>query len=48
MRYCSASIRLARCGFCISEMCYRYQPRLSDENELIADWLMALINAKKT
>jgi len=35
-------------AFRISETCYRYQPKLSDENELIADWLLALTNAKKT
>ncbi len=35
-------------AFNISETCYRYQPKLSDENELIADWLAALTNVKKT
>ena len=38
----------ARRAFSISETCYRYQPELSDENGLIADWLVALTNAKKT
>jgi nitroreductase len=26
-------------SFSISETCYRYQPKLSDENEVIAEWL---------
>jgi putative transposase len=46
--YQSASIVLACRAFSISEICYRYQPKLSDENELIADWLVTLTNAKKT
>lgn len=33
--------------FGISETCYRYKPKLSDENELIADWLLALTKARK-
>jgi putative transposase len=36
------SIRSACSAFSISETCYRYQPKLSDENELIAEWLMKL------
>jgi len=28
--------------FSISETCYRYQPKLNDENEAIADWLIRL------
>ena len=48
VRYRSASIALACRAFSISEICYRYEPKLSDENELIADWLVALTNAKKT
>lgn len=36
------SIRLACQAFDISETCYRYQPKLSDENAEIADWLMRL------
>jgi len=44
----SASIALACRAFSISETCYRYQPKLSDENELIADWLIALTTAKRT
>ena len=47
VRYRSASIALACRAFSISETCYRYQPKLSDENELIADWLVALTNTKK-
>ena len=48
VRYRSVSIALACRTFSISETCYRYQPKLNDENELIADWLVALTNAKKT
>ena len=36
------SIRLACDTFGISETCYRYQPKLSEENERIADWLVRL------
>jgi putative transposase len=36
------SIRLACTAFSISETCYRYQPKLSDENAEIADWLVRL------
>ena len=48
VRHRSASIALACRAFSISETCYRYQSKLNDENELIADWLIALTNAKKT
>ncbi len=48
VQYRSASIALACRAFSISETCYRYQPRLSDENKLNADWLVALTTAKKT
>ena len=37
-----ASIRLACRAFNISETCYRYTPLLSDENAVIADWLIRL------
>lgn len=36
------SIRLACATFSISQTCYRYQAKLSAENELIADWLIRL------
>ena len=36
------SIRFACQTFGISENCYRYQPKLSDENAEIADWLIRL------
>lgn len=41
------SIRLACEAFAISEACYRYQPRLSDENIEIADWLIRLTHNQK-
>ena len=37
------TVRLACQAFKISETCYRYDPRLSSENELIADWLLRII-----
>ena len=36
------SIHLACLIFTISETCYRYQAKLSDENAKIADWLLRL------
>ena len=39
----SIPVRLACAMFGISETCYRYQPRLADENAEIADWLLQLI-----
>ena len=36
------SIRIVCLAFGISETCYRYQPKLSDENAEIADWLLRL------
>ena len=41
------SIRLACETFSISETCYRYQAKLSEENELIADWLIQLTHNQK-
>jgi putative transposase len=38
------SVKLACNIFCISETCYRYQAKLSDENAEIADWLIRLTN----
>jgi len=35
-------VRLACAMFSISETCYRYQPRLADENAEIADLLLQL------
>ena len=42
------SIALACRTFEVSETCYRYSPKLSDENERIADLLVGLTQAKKT
>lgn len=41
------SIRLACSAVGISETCYRYQPKLSDENAEIADWLIRLTNNQR-
>ena len=43
----SISIRLACAYVEISESGYRYIPKLSSENELIADWLLGLTEAHK-
>ena len=43
----SVSIRQACADFSVSQTCYRYQPKLSDENELIADWLVRLTYNQK-
>ena len=42
------SIALACRAFEVSETCYRYSPKLDDENEQIADLLLGLTTAKKT
>ena len=36
------SIRQACKAFAISQTCYRYEPKLAAENELVADWLIRL------
>jgi putative transposase len=41
------SIRVACAAFGISVVCYRYQAKLSDENALIADWLVRLTNNQR-
>ena len=52
VRHRSASNALACRAFSISETYYetyyRYQPTLSGENELIADWIVALTTAKRS
>jgi putative transposase len=41
------SIRVACIAFVISETCYRYQSTLSDENAVIADWLIRLTHNQR-
>ncbi len=41
------SIRQACADFSISQTCYRYTPRLSAENEQIADWLVRLTHNQR-
>ena len=41
-------IALACRAFGVSETCYRYSPKLKDENEEIADLLVGLTDARKT
>ena len=42
------SVALACRTFCVSEACYRYMPKLTNENEEIADLLVGLTNAKRS
>ena len=44
---CGGSIRIVCKALGISETCYHYQPRLSDENAEIADWLIRLTHNRK-
>lgn len=43
----SVTIRLACTALSISQTCYRYQPKLSAENEQIADWLIRLTHNQR-
>jgi len=43
----AASIRLACNAFSISEKCYRYQAKLSSDNQQIADWLLRLTHNQR-
>jgi hypothetical protein len=43
-----ACIRVACEAFRISETCYRYQPKTSSDNALIADWLLRLTTTHRT
>ncbi len=38
----NVSISFACQLFVVSESCYRYQPQLNEENEVIADWLLRI------
>ena len=42
------SIRAACAAFTISQTCYRYEPKLSHENALIAQWLQEITRKEKT
>ncbi len=42
------SIRLACLAVGISETCYRYQAKLSGDNQVIADWLLRLTTTNRT
>lgn len=48
VKFREGGIALACRAFGISETCYRYSPLLSDENELIANLLVGLTDARKT
>ena len=41
------NIRQACVAFGISQSCYRYQPKLAEENDLIAKWLIRLTSREK-
>jgi len=42
-----ASIRQACADFSVSATCYRYQPKRSSENAVIADWLVRLTHNQR-
>lgn len=44
----SISVRHACRLFMVSESCYRHQSKFTDENAVIADWLLRLSYANKT
>jgi putative transposase len=41
------NIRPACNAFTISQSCYRYQPKLSDENQVISDWLLGITSSQR-
>lgn len=43
----NVSIRFACHLFVVSESCYRYQPQLNEENEVIADWLLRITGSQR-
>ena len=43
----SISVQMACDIFSISRCCFKYKPKLSDENEFIADWLIRLTHNQK-
>ena len=43
----NVSIRFACQLFVVSESCYRYQPQLNEENEVIADWLLRITDNQR-
>lgn len=42
-----ASVRLACCIFVVRETCYRWQPKLYRENQMIADWFIRLTHNQR-
>ncbi len=43
----NVSIRFAYQLFAVSESCYRYQPKLNEENQVIADWLLRITDSQR-
>lgn len=43
----NVSVRFACQLFVVSESCYRYQPHLNEENDLIADWLIRITDSQR-
>ncbi|KFX10030.1 transposase, partial [Pectobacterium parvum] len=43
----NVSVRFACQLFVVSESCYRYQPHLNEENDLIADWLLRITDSQR-
>ena len=48
VQYKMVSIRFACRLFSVSQTCYRYQRKLSDENAIIANWLLRLTTSFRT
>jgi len=46
-QYYAVSIRVACAIVGVSESCYRYKPKPTMENALVADWLLRLTEANK-
>jgi len=43
----NVSVRFACELFVVSESCYRYQPELNEENDVIADWLLRITDNQR-
>ncbi|HDL8287348.1 TPA: IS3 family transposase [Yersinia enterocolitica] len=43
----NVSVRFACQLFVVSESCYRYQPKLNEENDVIADWLLRITDSQR-
>jgi putative transposase len=44
----NVSVRFSCQLFVVSESCYRYQPHLNEENDLIAEWLLRITDSQRS